>query len=58
VLSNLETDQEKLIQIVLVARPELLDKIATPEWRNSISACPFVAHHDLDEKKPIYIHHV
>lgn len=31
VLSNLETDQEKLIQIILVGQPELLDKIGTPE---------------------------
>jgi type II secretory pathway predicted ATPase ExeA len=30
VLSNLETDQEKLIQIVLVGQPELLDRIRTP----------------------------
>lgn len=30
VLSNLETDQEKLIQIILVGQPELLDKIRTP----------------------------
>jgi general secretion pathway protein A len=31
VLSNLETDQEKLIQIILVGQPELLDKIRTPK---------------------------
>src|SRR5258708_36519763 len=30
VLSNLETDQEKLVQIILVGQPELLDKIRTP----------------------------
>ncbi len=30
VLSNLETDQEKLIQIILVGQPELLAKIRTP----------------------------
>src|SRR3954469_7713452 len=30
VLSTLETDQEKLLQIVLVGQPELLDKIRTP----------------------------
>ena len=30
VLSNLETDSEKLIQIVLVGQPELLDKLASP----------------------------
>jgi general secretion pathway protein A len=31
VLSNLETEQEKLIQIILVGQPELLDKIRTPK---------------------------
>ncbi|MGQ0814703.1 MAG: ExeA family protein [Gemmatimonadota bacterium] len=30
VLSNLETEQEKLIQIILVGQPELLQKIQTP----------------------------
>lgn len=30
VLSNLETETEKLIQIVLVGQPELLDRIRTP----------------------------
>lgn len=30
VLSNLETEQEKLIQIILVGQPELLEKIRTP----------------------------
>jgi general secretion pathway protein A len=30
VLSNLETEKEKLIQIVLVGQPELLDRIRTP----------------------------
>ena len=31
VLSNLETNQEKLIQIILVGQPELLDLIRTPQ---------------------------
>jgi type II secretory pathway predicted ATPase ExeA len=31
VLSNLETDRQKLIQIVLVGQPELLDRIRTPQ---------------------------
>ena len=30
VLTNLETDQEKLIQIVLVGQPELLETVSTP----------------------------
>src|SRR5262249_29878986 len=59
VLSNLETDQEKLIQIVLVGQPELLDKIRTPQMsqldqRVSIR-CTLM---DLDEEETDrYIHH-
>ncbi|MGH7619584.1 MAG: AAA family ATPase [Gemmatimonadaceae bacterium] len=59
VLSNLETDQEKLIQIVLVGQPELLDKIRTPQMsqldqRVSIR-CTLT---DLDEEEvDRYIHH-
>jgi general secretion pathway protein A len=32
-LSNLETDNEKLLQIVLTGQPELLDKLADPSMR-------------------------
>lgn len=32
-LSNLETEREKLLQIVLVGQPELKDKLALPELR-------------------------
>lgn len=59
VLSNLETDQEKLIQIVLVGQPELLDKIRVPQMaqldqRVSIR-CMLT---DLDaEETDRYIHH-
>lgn len=59
VLSNLETDQEKLIQIVLVGQPELLAKIRTPtmaqlDQRVSIR-CTLT---DLDEQETDrYIHH-
>jgi len=59
VLSNLETDQEKLVQIVLVGQPELLDKIRTPgmaqlDQRVSIR-CRLT---DLDEEETDrYIHH-
>ena len=58
-LSNLETDQEKLLQIILVGQPELLDKIRTPgmaqlDQRVSIR-CPLT---DLDEQETDrYIHH-
>lgn len=59
VLSNLETDQEKLIQIILVGQPELLDKIRTPQMsqldqRVSIR-CSLS---DLNEQETDrYIHH-
>jgi general secretion pathway protein A len=59
VLSNLETDQEKLLQIVLVGQPELLDKIRTPgmaqlDQRVSIR-CRLT---DLNEQETDrYIHH-
>lgn len=36
-LSNLETNQEKLVQIVLVGQPELLDKLALPDIRQLTS---------------------
>jgi type II secretory pathway predicted ATPase ExeA len=59
VLSNLETDQEKLIQIVLVGQPELLERIRTSQMsqldqRVSIR-CTL---NDLDEQETDrYIHH-
>jgi general secretion pathway protein A len=59
VLSNLETDDEKLVQIILVGQPELLDKIRTPgmaqlDQRVSIR-CRLT---DLDEQETDrYIHH-
>lgn len=59
VLSNLETDQEKLIQIILAGQPELLTKIRTPQMaqldqRVSIR-CALA---DLDEEETDrYIHH-
>lgn len=36
-LSNLETDQQKLLQIVLVGQPELLDALNAPELRQLTS---------------------
>src|SRR4051812_43896040 len=59
VLSNLETDDEKLVQIILVGQPELLDKIRTPgmaqlDQRVSIR-CRLT---DLNEQETDrYIHH-
>src|SRR5436189_93035 len=59
VLSNLETDQEKLILIVLVGQPELFDNVRTPamaqlDQRVSIR-CTL---RDLElEETDRYIHH-
>lgn len=59
VLSNLETDQEKLVQIILVGQPELLDKIRTPgmaqlDQRVSIrTRLTFLDERETDR----YIHH-
>src|SRR3954467_3941968 len=59
VLSNLETADEKLVQIILVGQPELLDKIRTPgmaqlDQRVSIR-CRLT---DLNEQETDrYIHH-
>ncbi|HEY9229777.1 MAG TPA: AAA family ATPase, partial [Gemmatimonadaceae bacterium] len=59
VLSNLETDQEKLIQIVLVGQPELLDKIRTPQMSQLDQRVSIrVTLSDLDEQETDrYIHH-
>jgi general secretion pathway protein A len=59
VLSNLETEQEKLLQIILVGQPELLDKIRTPgmaqlDQRVSIR-CRLT--HLNEEETDRYIHH-
>ncbi len=59
VLSNLETDSEKLIQIVLVGQPELLERIRTPamaQLDQRVSVRCTLA--DLDEgETDRYIHH-
>jgi general secretion pathway protein A len=58
-LSNLETDQEKLIQIILVGQPELHDLLKTPPLRQlneRISVRSFLR--SLSESETwAYIHH-
>ena len=59
VLSNLETNQEKLIQIVLVGQPELLDLIRTPQMAQldqRVSVRCTLTHLSLDETGR-YIYH-
>ena len=58
-LSNLETEKEKLLQIILVGQPELYEKLKLPALRqlNQRIAVRFhiqpLEHHELDD----YIHH-
>jgi general secretion pathway protein A len=58
-LSNLETETEKLLQIVLTGQPELLTKLADPELR-AIRQRIAIEHHveplRLDEIRP-YLEH-
>lgn len=58
-LSNLETDKEKLIQIILVGQPELREKLAKPELeqlRQRIGVRYHMTPLDLDEVRT-YIEH-
>lgn len=58
-LSNLETDKEKLLQIVLVGQPELHQKLLLPELRQLRQR--IAVHYNLDPLKlndiSNYIHH-
>lgn len=59
VLSNLETNQEKLIQIILVGQPELLDLIRTPQMAQldqRVSVRCTLTHLSLDETGR-YVYH-
>lgn len=59
VLSNLETESEKLIQIVLVGQPELLDRIRTPgmaQLDQRVSVRCTLTDLDVDETQR-YIYH-
>ena len=59
VLSNLETNQEKLIQIILVGQPELLGLIRTPQMAQldqRVSVRCTLTHLSLDETGR-YIYH-
>lgn len=59
VLSNLETDREKLIQIILVGQPELLTLIRTPQMAQldqRVSVRCVLAHLSREETGR-YVHH-
>lgn len=58
-LSNLETDKEKLLQIVLIGQPELARKLALPELRQLNQRVTLRSHLeplDLEETR-VYINH-
>lgn len=58
-LSNLETDKQKLIQIILVGQPQLREKLALPaleQLRQRIGVRYHIMPLDLDEVRT-YIHH-
>lgn len=58
-LTNLETEQAKLLQVVLLGQPELNRRLAEPQLRQLRQRCSF--HHQLDPLPPSmvddYLHH-
>lgn len=58
-LTNLETNQKKLLQIILVGQPELREKLALPEMRQMAQRITARFHLDPLKKKDIrdYVHH-
>ncbi len=58
-LSNLETEKRKLLQIVLLGQPELDAKLARPEIRQLLQRITFSEYLGpmALERVPVYIHH-
>jgi len=58
-LSNIETEKEKLLQVILVGQPELYDKLGLPELRQLRQRIAVHYHISPLEKKDVksYIHH-
>ncbi len=58
-LTNLETDQKKLLQIILLGQPELLDLLAKPELRQLSQRVTARFHMDRLDRKDIipYVRH-
>jgi len=58
-LTNLETDQKKLLQIILLGQPELLDLLAKPELRQLSQRVTARFHMDKLDRKDIipYVQH-
>ena len=52
-LSNLETDKDKLLQILLVGQPELLEQLARPEMRQLKQRVALTCHLDFLTKNEI-----
>ncbi len=60
-LSNLETDKEKLVQIILLGQPELEEKLKLPQLRQlnqRITSKVFLEPLTKDETKKYVIHHI
>lgn len=58
-LSNLETDKEKLVQIILVGQPELDDKLRLPQLRQlnqRITNKAYIVPLDFEDTKKYIIH--
>lgn len=58
-LSNLETDSEKLLQIVLTGQPELLEKLSDPSLRQLRQRIAIEHHVEAlrPEEVSLYLHH-
>jgi MSHA biogenesis protein MshM len=58
-LSNLETEKRKLLQLVLLGQPELDDKLAHPEIRQLLQRITFSEHLGpmLPHRVPVYLTH-
>ncbi len=60
-LSNLETDKEKLVQIILLGQPELEEKLSLPQLRQlnqRITSKVFLEPLTEEETKGYIIHHI
>jgi len=58
-LSNLETDKEKLVQIILAGQPELDEKLKLPELRQlhqRITSKAYITPLDLEDTKKYIVH--
>ncbi|MFZ0928869.1 MAG: AAA family ATPase [Syntrophobacteraceae bacterium] len=55
-LTNLETNERKLLQIILIGQPELRDKLARPELRQLAQRIVARCHLDALSKKDVFLY--